>query len=178
MATRKRLIVHCATTGMLALLIGLPARAARADTPANAEEAQALAQHYQAKAERGRAQAGAAYKTGEVQRAEAQEAKYSTLAENLEAQPVWTQPPSPVAEHYTEVAQHYREMAGGPAYKWRRVAEAEAEAQHAARVEAEAQPASEAPMIEVLPEPPPSPSERPACETVSKPVVIPLECAQ
>ena len=71
----------------------LTGAAARSSEPGTAEQAQALAQHYQARAEHARALGSAAYKTEEIQRAEAQEAKYSVLADELSAQPVWTNRP-------------------------------------------------------------------------------------
>jgi hypothetical protein len=180
MAIGKNKIMRCAMTGMFALLLGLPAAAARASAhgtePGTAAEAQALAQHYQARAEHARALGSVGYKTEEIQRAEAQQAKYSAMQENLSAQPVWTTPPSPLAERYNEIAEHYRAIAGGPAYKWGRVDWAEAQARHYEALEAP--PAPQAQMLEILPEPAPEPSDRPACETVSKPVVRPLMCAR
>ncbi len=173
MTNRTKSIARGAIPGLVALLIGLPV-AARADRPATVDEAQARAQHYQARAEQARALGSVAYKNGEVQRAEAQQAKYEAMAEQIAAPLVWTAP-APMADHYAEVAQHYRAMGGGPAYKWRRVAEAEAQQRHFEAIEAQPQPAS--PFgIEVVEPPPPSPSDHPACETVSKPVVRPLIC--
>ena len=173
MTNRTKSIARRAIPGMVALLIGLPV-AARADRPATVDEAQARAQHYEARAEQARAFGSPAYKHGQVQRAEAQQEKYEAMAEQMAAPLVWTAP-SPMADHYAEVAQHYRAMGGGPAYKWGRVAEAEAQQRYFESIEAQPQPAS--PLgIEVVAPPPPSPSDHPACETVSKPVVRPLIC--
>lgn len=173
MTNRTKFIARRAIPGLVALLIGLPA-AARANRPATVDEAQALAQHYQSRAEHERALGAMAYKHGQVQRAVAQQAKYEAMAEQMAAPPVWTAP-SPRAAHYAEVAQHYRAMGGGPAYKWGRVAEAEAQQRYYESIEAQPQPAS--PFgIEVVEPPAPSPSDHPACETVSKPVVRPLMC--
>ena len=120
MTNRTNSIARRAIPGMVALLIGLPV-AARANRPETVDEAQARAQHYEARADHARALGAVAYKHGQLQRAEAQQAKYQAMAEQMAAPPVWTTP-SPMADHYAEVAQHYRAMGGGPAYKWRRVA--------------------------------------------------------
>jgi hypothetical protein len=173
MTNRTKSIARRAIPGLVALLIGLPV-AARANRPETVDEAQALAQHYKGRAEQARALGAVAYKHGQLQRAEAQQAKYEAMAELMAAPPVWTAP-SPVAEHYAKVAQHYRAMGGGPAYKWGRVAEAEAQQRYFESIEAPPQPASSL-GIELVEPPPPSPSDHPACETVSKPVVRPLIC--
>ena len=173
MTNRTNSIARRAIPGMVALLIGLPV-AARANRPETVDEAQARAQHYEARAEHARALGAVAYKHGQLQRAEAQQAKYQAMAEQMAAPPVWTTP-SPMADHYAEVAQHYRAMGGGPAYKWRRVAEAEAQQRSFESIEAPPQPAS-AMGIELIETPPPSPADHPACETVSKPVVRTLTC--
>lgn len=173
MTNRTKSVARLAIPGLVALLIGLPG-AARANRPTSADQAQALAQHYQVRAEHARGLGAVAYKHNQVQRAEAQQAKYEAMAEQMEAPPVWTSP-TPTADHYAEVAQHYRAMGGGPAYKWGRVAEAEAQQRYYESIEAPPQPPS-AFGITVVEPPPPSPSDRPACETVSKPVVRPLIC--
>ena len=173
MANDKRSIARRAIPGLVAFLVGAPVAAARADQPVTAEQAQVQSMRYGIEAAKLRKLDGAAYKTGEVQRAEAQQAKYAALADRLSAQPVWTRP-NPEAEHYAEVAQHYREMAGGPAYKWRRVAEAEAQQRYYESLEAAPQPLSELGIQFV--ETPPSLEDHPSCETVSKPVVASLEC--
>jgi len=70
--------------GLCAMGMGFQARAARADEPATAEQAAATAQHYRERADAFRAWGGgAAYKTGLVQRNEAQEIRYSALASEL-----------------------------------------------------------------------------------------------
>ena len=89
------------------------------------------------------------------------------------------------AEHYAEVAQHYRAMGGGPAYKWGRVAEAEADRQHA---DVDGASGQTRPGGSNRRSTPVTASDRrgrrphrrhhPACETVSKPVVRTLSCAQ
>jgi hypothetical protein len=175
MANDKRSIARRAIPGLVAFLVGAPVALARADQPVTAEQAQVQSMRYGIEAAKLRKLDGAAYKTGEVQRAEAQQAKYAALAERLSAQPVWT-PPNPEAEHYAEVAQHYREMAGGPAYKWRRVEEAEAQQRYYESLEAPPQPPSEVGMQSD--DMSPSLEDHPSCETVSKPVVASLECAK
>jgi hypothetical protein len=173
MATNKRSIARRAIPGLVALLMGAPVAAARATQPLTAEQAQVQAMRYGMQAAHLRKLGGVAYKSGEVQRAEAQQAKYTAMAEELAA-PV--RPPSRgVAEHYAEVAQHYRAMGGGPAYKWGRVAEAEAQQRYFEAIEAP--PPASAPGMEIA-EPAPPPDEHPSCETVSKPVVRTLACAQ
>ena len=174
MATNKRSIARRAIPGLVALLMAAPVAAARADQPMTAQQAQVESMRYGIRAAQLRKLGGAAYKTGEVERAEAQQAKYAAFAERLSSPPVWRRP-SPLAEHYEDVARHYRAMAGGPAYKWGRVAEAEARARYFEAIEAPPEPLN-ALGIEVI-ETPASPDERPACETVSKPVVRTLACA-
>jgi hypothetical protein len=175
MANNKRSIARRAIPGLVAFLMGAPLAAARADQPMTPEQAQVKSMRYGIEAAQLRKLDGEAYKSGQVQRAEAQQAKYAALAGQLSAQPVWTRP-NPNAEHYAEVAQHYREMAGGPAYKWRRVSEAEAQQRYYESIEAPPQPLSEFGIQFV--ETPPTLQDHPSCETVSKPVVAALECAQ
>jgi len=70
--------------GLCAMGMGFQPRAARADEPATADQAAAMAQHYRDRADAFRAWGGgAAYKTGLVQRAEAQEIRYGALASEL-----------------------------------------------------------------------------------------------
>jgi hypothetical protein len=175
MANNKRSIARRVIPVLVALLIGAPVATARANQPMTPEEAQVQSMRYGMQAARLRKLEGAAYKTGEVERAEAQQAKYAAMADQLWAQPVWMQP-DPKAEHYAKVAQHYRAMAGGPAYKWRRVSEAEARQRYFESIEGPSQPLSEL-GIQII-ETPPSLDDRPSCETVSKPVVSKLECAK
>ena len=82
--------------GLCAMGMGLQPRAARADEPLTAEQAAATAQHYRERADAFRAWGGgAAYKTGLVQRAEAQEIRYSALAGELAGAEYC--PPAPAA---------------------------------------------------------------------------------
>jgi hypothetical protein len=125
MTTKNSSIVGLSVLALGALLVGLPA-AARAEEPTTAQEATSMAQHYQDQAAHYRALGGAAYKTGLVQRAEADAARYSALANQLAAPAVATPVRSPEAEHYAELAAQYRAM-GGVAYKWGLVQRAEAQ---------------------------------------------------
>jgi hypothetical protein len=109
--------------------VGLPATAALASegdvtTP---ESADAMAQHYRDQADHYRALGGVGYKTGLVQRADSDAAKYAALAEQLRA-PEAAQPQSPEAAHYAELAARYRAM-GGVGYKTGLVQWAEAQQQ-------------------------------------------------
>jgi hypothetical protein len=165
MESNKKSISRLAVAVLGALLVGLPATAARAAEPTTASEAAAMAQRYRQQADHYRALGGVAYKSGIVQRAEADAAKYSALAEQLGEPPAETPVRSPEAEHYAELAQRYRAM-GGPAYKSGRVQWAEAQQREA----------------EAAPVPPAAPGEpiyRPACAAISKPVVVrTLACAK
>lgn len=125
MATKNKSIVRLSVIALGALLVGLPV-AARAAEPTTSSEADAMAQQYRDQAARFRAMGGVGYKTGQVQRAEADAAKYAALAEQLRA-PVAVQPqPSPEAERYAQLAEQYRKM-GGVAYKNGLVQRAEAQ---------------------------------------------------
>ena len=146
-----------------ALLVGLPATAALAAEPTTASEAQAMAQHSREQADYYRTLGGVGYKSGLVQRAEADTAKYSALAERLAAPTETVFVQSPEAEHYAQLAQQYRAM-GGPAYKWGLVQSAEAQQRKyetAAMTGATATPATIS-----------------ACTTADKPVVRVLACAR
>lgn len=177
MTNRTKSIARRAITGMVAVLIGAPLAVARANEPMTAQQAQAQAMSYGIKAAHLRKLGGVAYKSGQVQHAEAQQAKYTAMAEEL-ASP--TRPPSRgVAEHYAEVADHYRAMGGGPAYKWERVAEAEAQQRYYEAMEEPPQPQPLSQFgIQFVEPAPPSPADQPSCETVSKPVMRVLACAR
>jgi hypothetical protein len=68
------------------VLTGAPV-VARAAEPTTAEQARELAQHYREQAEHYKQLGGVGYKTGLVQRAEADAAKYSSMAETLPSTP-------------------------------------------------------------------------------------------
>jgi hypothetical protein len=127
MTTRKKSISRLSVLALGASFVGLPATAALAAEPTTAPEAQAMAQQYREQADHYRALGGVGYKTGLVQRAEADAATHSALAERLGA-PVATPVRSPDAERYAELAARYRAM-GGIAYKAGLVQWAEAQQQ-------------------------------------------------
>lgn len=66
-------------------LVGLPLSAARADQPTTAAEAEAAAQQAHARAEHFGQLGGVGYKAGLVQAANAEAARYDTMAEKLGA---------------------------------------------------------------------------------------------
>jgi len=136
-----------------ALLIGSPGRAAT-EEPATAAEARAAAQESTARAEQFKLMGGSGYKTGLVQREEANAVRYQALADQIAAEEpnvttvivtsaaddtavigVVVTPPaapatSPEAEKYAAQAAHYRLM-GGAAYKTGLVQRAEAQQRRA-----------------------------------------------
>jgi len=115
MSPNTKSIVRLSMLALGASLVGLPA-AARAAEPTTAHEAAERAQHYQDQAAQYRALGGVGYKVGLVQRAEADAAKYSVLADQLAAPAVATPVRSPEAQRYADLAAHYR-ATGGTAYK-------------------------------------------------------------
>ena len=139
-----------------ALSICSPASAS-ATEPAATAEARQMAEESLTRAEQYRAMGGVGYKTGLVQREEADAARYSALADQMEGSaPVPIT--SPQADDAAARAERYRAM-GGAGYKAGLVQSAEAEQR---RAEAAVQPAT------------PAPEPNPICLT-SKPAVIP-EC--
>jgi hypothetical protein len=163
MTTKTKSISRLSVLALGALLGGLPATAALAAEPTTVPEAQAMAQHSREQADHYRALGGVGYKSGVVQRAEADTVKYSALAERL-AEP--TETPfvqSPEAEHYAQLAQQYRAM-GGAAYKWGLVQGAEAQQRKYETSAMTTSTATEAPIR--------------VCATASKPVVRVLACAR
>ena len=185
MNTKKISCLSWLASGALAagaLLIGSPGRAAAAE-PTTAAEAQTKAQESAARAEEYKAMGGSGYKTGLVQREEADAARYQAQADQLAAQEanvsavvvtspdgettavgvVVTPPAAPVtspeAEQAAAQAAHYRAM-GGTGYKTGLVQSAEADQR---RAEAAVQPPTFAPV------------PNPLCLT-SKPAVVP-ECS-
>jgi hypothetical protein len=163
MTTKTKSISRYLVVALGALLVGLPATRALAAEPTTASEAQAMAQQSREQADHYRSLGGVGYKTGLVQRAEADVAKYSALAERLSTPPVATLPRSPEAEHYAQLAQQYRAM-GGPAYKAGRVQWAEAQQRK----------------YEEAPAPTPAAAYAPAptCPPASKPSVRMLACSR
>jgi len=163
MTTKTKSISRYLVVALGGLLLGLPATRALAAEPTTASEAQAMAQHYREQADHDRALGGVGYKTGMVQRAEADAAKYSALAERLSGPPAATPPRSPEAEHYAQLAQQYRAM-GGPAYKSRMAQWAEAQQR---KYEAAATPGTS---VTVAP--------APTCPRATKPAVRMLACSR
>ena len=125
MTTKNRSMIRWSAVALGAVLIGLP-MAARAAEPTSASEADAMAQQFRDQAAHYRAMGGVGYKTGLVQRADADAAKYAALAEQLRA-PVVQAPRSPEAERYAQLAEQYRRL-GGTGYKTGLVQWAEAQA--------------------------------------------------
>jgi hypothetical protein len=109
------------------LLVGLPATRALAAEPTTAAEAQAAAQESRAQADHFRSLGGSGYKTGLVQRAEADAARFDALAARLAAPPAAAPVTSPEAARYTALAAQFRAM-GGAGYKSGLVGWAEAQA--------------------------------------------------
>ncbi len=141
MTIKRKAISVLSSLVLGALLVGAPSTAAFAGesevtTP---EAADAMAQHYRDQGQQYRAMGGVAWKTGLVQRADADAAKYAALAEQLRA-PV-ASVPLPEAEHYAQLAAQYRAM-GGVAYKtglvqWAEAQQARAEAPAATPTESQ-----------------------------------------
>ena len=100
-----------------------------ADEPATADEAAARAQAAQEQADQYRQFGAVAYKTGLVQRAEADVNRYCDKAEELATSPPVTVT-TPDAEHYAQLADDYKQM-GGVGYKTGLVQRAEADERHA-----------------------------------------------
>jgi hypothetical protein len=116
MKTKKTISILSVVLG--ALLIGAPTSVAFAgeSEATTAESADAMAQHYREQAAHYRSLGGVGWKTGLVQRADADAARYAALAEQLRAPVATTRVRSPEAEHYAQLAERYRAM-GGAAYK-------------------------------------------------------------
>ena len=136
------------------LLLAGPGRAALADEPATPAEADAMAQAAEQQADQYRQLGGVAYKTGLVQRAEADATRYSGMAEEMSAPPVTVT--SPEAEHYGQLAEDYKRM-GGVGYKTGLVQRAEADQRRAEdEAAATATPTAQPPASWVDPWAPPS----------------------
>lgn len=110
-----------------ALLIGSSSPAFAEDSPpVNAAAADALAQRYARQAERYRALGGVGYKTGMVQRAEQESARYAALAVELRNPTPPPPPRSPQAQYWAAQVERYQRM-GGVAYKTGLLQRAQAE---------------------------------------------------
>ena len=128
MTMKKKAISVLSSVFVGALLMGAHSTAALAGksevtTP---EAADAMAQHYREQGQQYRAMGGVGWKTGLVQRADADATKYAALAERLRAPVATTSVKSSEAEHYAQLAAQYRAM-GGVAYKTGLVQWAEAQ---------------------------------------------------
>ena len=159
MNRKKISFLSALASGALAvgtLLIGSAASAAETE-PATTAQARQMAQESQARAEQYRAMGGTGYKTGLVQREEADAARYSAMADQMEATADET-PPTPDQERDADLTDHYRAM-GGTGYKTGLVQSSEAQER---RDEAAVQPAA------------PAPQPNPLCLT-SKPTAV-LDC--
>ena len=104
MSTKNKSIVRLSVLGLGALLAGLPGRAALAETPTTASDAEAKAQHYREQADYYSSLGGVGYKTGLEQRSNAEAARYSALADKL-ATPTAT--PTAATPATTEEASHH-----------------------------------------------------------------------
>jgi hypothetical protein len=99
--TKPRSIWRLSILALAAPLVGLPATSAMAEEPTTAAEAQAAAQHEQELAKHYEALGGVGYKTGLVQRSQADARRYSALADELAATPEVPSPegqPNPSCE--------------------------------------------------------------------------------
>ncbi|HXT95968.1 MAG TPA: hypothetical protein VN853_06685 [Polyangia bacterium] len=140
------------------LLLG-SARAAHADEPVTAADADAMAQAAAQQADQYRQLGGVAYKTGLVQRAEAEASRYSSMAEEMSAPPMTIT--SPEADHYARLADQYKQM-GGVGYKTGLVQRAEADQRRAQEeAAAAATPTEQPPASWVDPWAPPSDESHP-----------------
>jgi hypothetical protein len=129
MNTNGKSIIRLSVWALGALLIGVPGTAALAAEPTTASEAEAAAQHSRDLAAQYRQLGGVGYKTGLVQRADADAARFGALAEQLRA-PVIEGPRSPEAARYAQLAAQYRQR-GGVGYKTGLVQWAEAQQRRA-----------------------------------------------
>jgi hypothetical protein len=151
--------------GLSGLMLGallLASPAARADEPATPQEAEAMANASAQRADELSRLGGSAYKTGIVQRAEADASRYTAMADAMESPPPVTVT-SPEAEHYAKLAEDYK-LLGGVGYKTGIVQRAEADQRKA---EAKAVKEASVPWVDPWAAPcdPALPSsEQPACQ--------------
>ena len=162
--TTKKSISVLARLVLGAVLVGLPTATAIAGPPTTADSAEAMAQQYREQAAHYWSLGGVGYKTGLVQRAEADAAKYAAVAERLRSAAVAMPARSSEAEHYAQLAEQYRKM-GGVGYKSGMVQRAEAQAR--AHVPAATGTAATA-----------RTSTPPTCSSSSKPSVRMFACAR
>lgn len=115
MTDTNKWIARLSATALGALLIGLPAGAARAAEPTTAADARMCAAQSADRAAHLSALGGQTYKAGLVQSAQADAARYNAIADRLTYPPVMVQQ-TPESAHYAALAAHYR-FIGGPWYK-------------------------------------------------------------
>lgn len=161
MVTKKRFLTMVSSMLLGALPLGTRAfaQSSAADDPTSAAAAAATAQQYRDQANWLKQQGGLGYKTGLVQRAEADAAKYDDIAAGLRA-PEGPPPLTPEAQHYTELADQYRAM-GGAGYKTGLVQRAEADARRAQET------------AEAIP---PTPASEVPCDVTKPAVDVGSEC--
>jgi hypothetical protein len=148
------------------LLMGPAIARADADAPMSAQEADQRAAAAQQEADQARLQGGVGYKTGAVQRAEADATRYSCMAAEMQAPTPVT---SPEAQHYADLADQYR-LQGGVHYKTGLVQRAEADSRRAqARADEAATQPSTSP-------PPAGRQEYPGACNTDDPWMQPLDC--
>jgi hypothetical protein len=111
MTTNNRAMVRLSVAALGAVLVGMP-MAARAAEPTSSSEADVMAQQFRDQAARYRAMGAVGYKTGLLQRADADAAKYAALAEQLRAPVAVPAPRSPEAARYAQLAEQYRSLGG------------------------------------------------------------------
>jgi hypothetical protein len=147
------------------LAVGPTMARADADAPMSAAEADQMAQAAEQQAAQAKELGGVGYKTGAVQRAEADATHYSCMAADMEAPAPVT---SPEAQHYAQLADQYRLM-GGVGYKTGLIQRAEADQRRAEeRAAQEAAPPAAAP--------PASRQTDPGACNVDDPWMEPLDC--
>ena len=159
MTTNNRAMVRLSVAALGAVLVGMPT-AARAAEPTSSSEADVMAQQFRDQAARYRAMGAVGYKTGLLQRADADAAKYAALAEQLRAPVAVPAPRSPEAARYAQLTEQYRSL-GGTGYKTGLVQWAEGQARRL-----EAAPATAGATI-----------EQPAAACLPTKPVIELACA-
>jgi hypothetical protein len=127
MATQRRFLSLVSSLVLGALPLGARALAAAtsADDPTSAAAADETAAQYRAQAEQYKAMGGTGYKTGLVQRAEADAAKYQAQADAMRS-PEPAPPLSPAAQQDADLVAQYKGM-GASGYKTGLVQRAQAE---------------------------------------------------
>jgi hypothetical protein len=119
-----------------AVLAG-PAGVARAGEPTTPAQADEMAQTAADRAAQYRELGGVGYKTGLVQREEADATRYANMADEMRAPPASVSVESDQVQHDLALAEQYKLM-GGVAYKTGLVQRAEADASRAEQQEAAA----------------------------------------